>query len=146
MAIRVTLTNKSQQTNKLAKSNTTSSSDIQMSRFVYQQLRSHVKSKQILDNYNNGLLPQEFMSLLEDFNKLQSGEVVSPAMVLLDEYLGSLGDTTTYHFTKDIINVEPWVSTFSQEPTRNVVHEIDGVTYNVIANISGTDYNVVHAT
>ena len=146
MAIKVTLTNKSQQTGRLAKDSTTSNNDIQISRFIYQQFRSLTKSKVILENYTDQVLPLEFMRLLQDFDDIQQTGASTDAINKLDEYLGTLGVTADYHFSKDVINVEPWVSVLTQEPTRNVIYNDNGVIKNVITNIDGTDYNVVHLT
>ncbi len=144
MAVRVTLTNKSQQTKSLAEK--TSTNSLHMSRTVYQQLRSLAKNKHISDSYNNGLLPEEFVSMLDEFNKLSSGESVGEDTQELNKYLGELGIAEIYPFTKDMISIPEWVTPNSQDVARNVITSQTGTDYNVVTDIGGTIYNVVHET
>ena len=142
MAIKVVLTNKSQQTNKLVKISSTPNNDIQISRLVYQQFRSLIKNKTILDDFNNNRIPQEFKNILINLNSLLLDEDVSEEIIKLDAYLGGLGLDYNYHFKKDIIDIELWVEPQYTARTRNVIDRTN--LDNVIVDIDGTVYNVVH--
>ena len=141
MAVKVVLTNKSQQTHALTTPSTASDNDVQMGRTVYQYLRSLVRNKGILDDYNNDRLPREFKNFLDSLDKKMQGEEVSDALNNLDEYLGSLGIESIYSFSKDMVNVEAWLDCMGQDNIRNVVTD---ESENVVVDVAGTTYNVIH--
>lgn len=143
MAVRIVLTNKSQPTLGLVEASTTSHNDVQMNRLVYQQLRSLAKNKTISSDYDNGLLPKAFINLVEEFEKKHQGESVDDSINKLDEYLGSLGLTEEYPFSKDRVNIAQWATSGGGSSTRNVISAADSGD-NVIITVDGIDYNVVH--
>jgi len=145
MSITVVLTNKSQQTGDLSTQNGPQS--LVLSRTVYQQFRSLAQNKIILDRYNAGDLPPEFVKVLDAFNDIQNGKEVEGSMELLDEYLGGLGDTVQYPYSKDMIDIPPWIEVFAPSDFRNVIShttDISGNETNVITKIAGQDYNIIH--
>jgi hypothetical protein len=148
MAVRVVLTNKAQPEEGLSKlkSNVSIDETVLMSREVYQYLRSLAKNKVLVDTETSGKLPVELVDLFDEFTKIQYGEEVSAAVKKMDEYLGHLGLTEDYYYTKDIIDIDPWIHYTEQEPIRNVVYDDNGLVYNVTYVDKGITYNVVHDT
>ena len=146
MGIKVVLTNKSQQTRELTNNSTILGNDIHMSRFVYQYFRSLAKGKTISYDYQNRLIPKEMVSVLDKLSDLHEGIEVEDNIHKLDEYLGSLGVDEEYFFSKDVIQIEDWSKYIDQNPTRNVLDDLNSIEQNVIANIDGTDYNVSYET
>ena len=142
MAIQVVLTNRSQETGNLT--SVGSDDKVRVSRSVYQGLRSLAKNKTISDDYTNGKLPIELVDLYEKFNQINSGETIDIEIHKLDEYLGSLGISQDYEYTKDTLYIEPWVEYTDQLPSRNVVDDSTGTVNNIIDRATG--YNVIHNT
>jgi len=135
MAIRVRLTNKSQVTKKQSEQSSQPSTDntLIMSRALYQRLGSLVANKTILDDYNNGKLPKEYVEFLdacEDINFNQSfpdaaQRTVEPNWSLLDEYLGDLGTISEYAYSKDLVNIPEWLSSTEQSEYRVLMDTSD---------------------
>lgn len=140
MSLKITLKNKSQETEELGKEK---SNVLTFSRSIYQRLRSLAANKHILIDYQTDLLPKEF----EDFcDKLNTDD---PDIHKADEYLGSLGITEDYYYSKDRINIEPWLTHTAQDSQRNiVVREFKQKPYGNINNIidRASGLNVVHNT
>ncbi len=147
MAVKVVLTNRSQEVGNLTSSG--QDTKVRISRIVYQGLRSLAKNKIILDDYDNGKLPKELMDLYDKFAALTNGTNTEIEIETLDEYLGGLGKIQEYHYKKDIISIPPWIDVKEPSEYRNVIThltDINGNEQNVIASISGQDYNIIHRT
>jgi hypothetical protein len=145
MSIKVSLTNKSQQTDFSGKVGQDSS--IRFNRLIYQTLSSLVQNKHIVENYDK--LPQEIQELFREFDLLildPNSTQVKQETLDIDRYLGSLGITETYFYSKDIKDIPPWIEVISQTLYRNIVTQQSGVIYNVITEIDGINYNVIHNT
>ncbi len=142
MAVKVVLTNRSQETNSLTSSG--QDGKIRVNRIVYQGLRSLAKNKTILEDYDNNKIPKELMELYDKFTTLTNGGTVDIETQALDEYLGSLGVDQTYEYVKDIIDIDAWMDVGAQALFRNVVDDSTGSTNNVIERTTG--YNVIHNT
>ena len=143
MAIKITLTNSSQITNKVV---TKSDQDVKINRIIYQYLRSLAKAKTIVVDVADNKVPKELVALFEEFNNKQLGLTISPEAEALDEYLGSLGDTTEFFYDKDIISIPAWLNIEEQSPFRNVVYQNTTAVDNVIYFDGVDTYNVVHRT
>jgi len=144
MSVKIILTNKAQQVGEVTSGNVDT---LYLNRLVYQELRSLAKNKNIIDRVNTKSMPNELMTLFGNFDKILNNEEVDESIKNLDEYLGSLGVTTEYMYTKDIINIPNWVEVEQQDPYRNVIHANSaGTEYNVIYNDGSEDFNVVHRT
>ncbi len=142
MAVRVVLTNRSQETGNLSKIGTDGS--VRVNRIVYQGLRSLAKNKTISADYTAGLIPRELVELYEEFSKINDGDSSNTEMVKLSEYLGLLGIEQEYEYKKDRIGVAPWIEYTDQLSTRNVVAGNLTPPDNVIDRATG--YNVIHNT
>ena len=146
MAAKIILTNKAQQIGEVSNSDIVSSA-LYLNRLVYQELRSLAKNKNIVDRVNAKNMPNELMTLFNSFDTLLKNGTADESVKILDGYLGSLGVTTEYIYTKDIINIPSWIEVDTQDPYRNVIHKDNsGVVYNVIHNDESEDFNVVHRT
>ena len=143
MSTKVILTNKSQQTNELGQLDRNST--VLASRTIYQKLRSLTSNKTIKSDYDNGLIPQELKKLFDNFTILYDSGTATPGVQALDEYLGNLGVTETYPFTKDIISIDMWFSVEEQEPIRNVIDD-NGNNVIYLEPITNITYNVIHLT
>ena len=130
--IKVKLTNPSNVTKKDVTLDADNS--IVMSRSIYQNLGSLIKNKTILDDYNNGRLPTEYVRFLDDMNdlflKLNYPDlavdlVVEEEIPAVDEYLGDLGISETYYYSKDTVDIPPWVITGAQGEYRILFDESD---------------------
>lgn len=151
MAIKVTLTNKSQQTKTTG--TTGQDGNVRFNRLVYQRLRSLIQNKTILADYEAGNLPAELVELFDEFDKISFNKTtkddpvdVSEKAAIIDEYLSSLGLDDDYFYSKDRLDILPWIDLETQAPYRNVITDIATVDYNIIVDIDGTDYNVIHDT
>ena len=124
MAIKVTLRNPSQITSKIVPSAT---DKLILNRSIYQRLRSLINNQTILDDYNNGRLPGEFVRLLDRMDTISDDTIISdPEILLLDEYLGSLGVTVEYFYSKDTVDIPQWIADFgTQTEYRILVDESD---------------------
>ena len=130
--IHVKLTNPS----KITKKDTTldSDSNVVLARSIYQNLGSLIKNTTILDDYNNGRLPQEYKRFLDEMNDLfiklnypELGKdiVVKEGIAETDEYLGDLGIIQEYFYSKDTVNIPAWLAIDSQTEYRILVDESD---------------------
>jgi len=144
MAIKVTLTNKAQRTTNLATE--VPNEPLRMDRIVYQGLRSLTKNKHIPQSVADDQIPSELMELFTEFDKMSMGETVPEYVKRIDEYLGSLGVFEEYHYEKDIVDIPPRVTVFSQSPNRNVVTGNKNNKQNIVFQHGGTIYNVIHKT
>ena len=124
MAIKVTLRNPSQITSKVVSSAT---GKLILNRSIYQRLGSLTNNKTILDDYNNGRLPEEFVRFLDRMDTISDDTIISdPEILLLDEYLGSLGVTVEYFYSKDTVDIPQWIADFgTQTEYRILVDESD---------------------
>lgn len=126
MAIKVKLGNSSSVTGP----NTSVSVDnrLKFPRIVYQRLGSLANNKTLLEDYNNGTLPEDLVDILEKLNVYHnekyyiSTTTTDDSIKLLDEYLGSLGNTETYPYEKDSVNIGEWIDIEAQ-PTYRVLHD-----------------------
>ena len=132
MAVKVTLTNKSQ---IVTPTSSGSGNKLHMARSIYQQLGSLVKNKAIVESYNNGILPAEYKELLDKFNEIdqlrRSGSVLPDDLLpyaLTDEYLGDLGVIQEYPYLKDVIELKNWLSGEGLDVYRILVEEEDDLT------------------
>lgn len=120
MAVIVVLSNKSTITKSLVEGDT---DQIILSRAVYQTLGSLVKNKNISSDYASGKLSSEFTELMDSLNVLFESGTAEDSIIALDEYLGNLGVTVDYHYSKDQVNIPAWVSVDSQSVVRNLVDQ-----------------------
>lgn len=119
MAIRVRLTNKSQPTkdeNKIS-----SAGDLLLSRAIYQRLGSLELCKRIKSDYENDLLPKEFKKFLDDIDTLSNGGTATQDVIITDEFLGDLGSLVNYSYSKDVVNIAPWINPDIQTEYRVLV-------------------------
>jgi len=146
MAIRVTLGNPSQVTRRTPKE--TGTDKLNMSRATYQKLGSLVKNKSLVDDYDSGSLPAEYIRVLDELNNLflktnyplLSGDlVIEPGIIELDEYLGTLGIDDNYRYSKDFVNIPAWMESEDPAEMRVLVDNSDN-TYLT----DGTDVLVVY--
>jgi len=132
MAIKVTLRNPSRVTIRSPKEDVVD--EAKFDRTFYQYLGSLVKNKTLLDDYNDNKLPLEYRRFLDEMNtlymkfnypELTQDLVVKPGIVELDQYLGELGLTEEYPYSKDTINIPNWLTLTPQEEHRQLVDESD---------------------
>ena len=121
MAIRVTLGNPSQITARVPRD--VPDTKLNITRATYQKLGSLVKNKTLVDDYDNGILPEEYVRVLDELNNLflkktydilHGNLVIADGIEELDEYLGTLGIDDNYRYSKDFINIPSWIE--SEEP------------------------------
>ncbi len=105
-----------------------------MSRHTYQMLGSLVQNRGLTDLYNNGELPKEYMRTLDDLNdlflkanypELHGDLEIKSGIMELDEYLGSLGLSEVYPYSKDIVNIPAWVSIEDRSEYRYLIDTSD---------------------
>ena len=128
---------------------TTSGTKLFISRKVYQELGSLVANKKIIDAYTNNELSHEYVAILDELTKLNSGEEVDPAIEELDAFLGSLGIEAEYSYGKDTQSIPSWFEAVGQDAFRNVGKDIgvdDTAEFNIVHTIDGIAYNVVQST
>jgi acetylornithine/succinyldiaminopimelate/putrescine aminotransferase len=127
-----------------------------LSRNVYQQLGSLVKCKNLVGNYNRqdtvvedgkisyytDELSNEFRDFLDAMEALNNGSSNNLNDRAVDAYLGELGVTEEYQYALDFNTLGEPIDVAGQDPYRNVVQTINGLTYNVVHQ----GQNVVHAT
>jgi len=122
---------------------------ISMSRSIYQKLGSLVKNKTLVDDYNNGNLPSEYIRIVDELNNLflkknypgiHGGLEIEEGIEELDEYLGSLGNTQVYSYSKDFVNIAPWIDPEVATAVRILTDESDN-TYLVDGNEVLVQYN-----
>lgn len=132
MAIRVRLTNKSQPTKQSAESSSTDSS-ILLSRSLYQRLGSLILNRNISLDYNNKTIPGEFVEMLDAFDTITQNQKfpnlpqtpVDEHWLKLDEYLGDLGVTESYAYSKDTRDIPAWLDTEFRPDYRILVDVLD---------------------
>lgn len=121
---------------------------IKISREVYQKLGSLIKNRQLLTEYNDKLLTGSYNEFLEDMNilllkrnysNLYPDLVVPEGIEEIDIYLGSLGMTEEYPYSKDIVNISPWISIYTRSDYRYLVdtegnHLVDGTDNTVLVH------------
>ena len=107
-------------------------------RNVYRKLSSLTDMKEITTPTS---ADTEFHRFLLEMDKLQAGLDVDSPIEVLNEYLGTLGVTTTYPFPNDTYDVEEWIDVTAHSEYRNVSADSGD---NVIADIDGVDYNVIN--
>jgi hypothetical protein len=134
MAVKVRLFSQGQITSR--EDRVTDNGDLLVSRAIYQRLGSLVNAKTILEDYNNGDLPKEFVAFME---RMEANVDVTE----VDTYLGSLGFGEEYFYSKDIVDIPLWIAPMTQEAVRSVAYIVDGVTVDNI--VDGID-NLVHLT
>ncbi len=117
MPIKVTLHNSSKITKRTP--NDRDDTGIGISRHTYQKLGSLIQNKELEQAYTDGTLPGEYVRLLDDLNDLYlkvnypdlyPDLVIKEGIIALDEYLGNLGITQEYSYSKDTVNIPPWLS------------------------------------
>ncbi len=132
MAVKITLSNASQIT--LREPTLNEDNNIKFSRIFYQYLGSLVKNKTLLDDYDNNKLPLEYRRFLDEMNvlymkfnypELTQDLVVKSGIIELDQYLGELGLTEKYPYSKDAIDIPSWLKAEAQEEYRQLVDEAD---------------------
>ena len=141
MAITVRLTNKSQVTKK---QDTLVAEDLLLSRAVYQTLGSLIGNREMATLELDGSytiyydkLTEEYTTLMEDMNNLwlhtyysdlavaNNVPQPSPSIVTTNEYLGDLGETVTYSYSKDFVNIPAWTKANPQTEYRILVDATD---------------------
>ena len=138
MAIKVVLNNSSQQTSGFGIVG--QDTGFRMDREIYQDLMSLAKNKNILADYEAGKLSKRSVELYEQFDRIYRGLDVDNAISEIDNYLGALGISENYFYSKDCVDIPAWFSYTDQAPTRNVINQ----TGNIIDRNTG--YNVIHNT
>lgn len=135
MAVRVVLTNASRVTRRTPHEESDEDLDIRISRNTYQRLGSLIQNKLVQSMYENGNLPGEFVRLLEELNdlylvknypELATDIELAPGIEELDEYLGSLGIDIEYHYDKDAVNIDQWLSIEEVSDVRVLMDPVDG--------------------
>lgn len=115
----------------------TTNTKLLLSRSLYQRLGSLIQSKTISEDYANKTLPAEYITFLDKMDKVQSG-TGDTASIELDEYIGSLGVDTQYHYEKDTIDIPLWFKPTTVSPVRNVANGENNI-------INGSD-NIIHTS
>jgi len=147
MAIKVRLTNKSQGTKPGVDSFTGSKLDdnILLDRNIYQRLSSLTKNKNILAEYNAGTLPPAYVEFLDRMDTLlialnsnePNTQIADSDILIINAYLGSLGETEQYAYSKDWVQVKDWIAIgIPQTEYRVLVDESDN-TY--LTDSNGTE-------
>lgn len=98
-------------------------------RIIYQRLGSLVKNKRLLVDIENGNIPVEFENFINELEKLGKGESVSQAIIDANEYLGSLGISATYSYSKDYNGVPNWVGAVGEKEDRGINYNEYNVKY-----------------
>ncbi len=146
MPVKVKLSNAS----RITKRTPEALSAVGMSRLTYQMLGSRVQCRTLVEDYNNGNLPKEYIRLLDELNdlyltinypELAAGIVVREGIAELDSYLGSLGITEDYPYDKDAVNIPAWLSIDTQPEYRHLVDESDKT---FLTTNNGTEALVVY--
>ena len=131
---------KSSQSNTLADVDT---GDLIVPRFIYSRLSNFsdakVISKPAIMSENN-----EYSFFLMELEEFYATGVDTNNIALIDEYLGNLGVSEEYPFLRDAYTVEPWVTIYAQEESRNVAALGEDIIYNVVVNVDGVKHNVIH--
>lgn len=131
MAIKISLSGPSKVTTRTPDVN---DGVLGMSRLTYQMLGSLVQNKNLTALYDSGALPKEYMRTLDDLNDLYlknnypatySNLVIKSGIVELNEYLGSLGLSETYPYSKDIVNIPAWVGIEAKPVYRYIIDTSD---------------------
>jgi len=142
MAIKVVLSNPSQITSRTP--DTQIMGTTKMSRATYQYLGSLIQNKGLIERDINGNivggtytdmdLPLEYIRVLDELNDLflktnyplfYGDLVIAEGTIELDEYLGSLGITEDYPYSKDAVNIPVWLSATESSPERQLVDYSD---------------------
>jgi hypothetical protein len=120
MGVKVRLGNTSRVTKLSPESIDVASIDqnIKFDRHFYQLLGSLQANKTIVEDYRDNKLSPEYKRLLDELNDLyietyypELGVItnVRPEIKALDTYLGSLGVTETYPYSKDTLHIPAWL-------------------------------------
>ena len=148
MAIKVTLSNPSRVTKRVPVEDVVG--EAKFDRAFYQYLGSLVKNKELLQDYTDNKIPLEYRRMLDEMNELYlkmyypilgADIVVKPGIEELDLYLGSLGITEDYPYSKDTINIPAWLQTTSQTEYRILVDEDDNT---FLTDSGGTEVLVAY--
>ena len=132
MAVKIILSNASQVTSR--EPTLDEDNNVKFSRMFYQHLGSLVKNKTLLDDYNSGKLAPEYVRFLNDMNDLflkrnypllATDIVLEEAVTATDEYLGDLGITQDYHYSKDAVNIPAWIDSYRQSEYRILMDTSD---------------------
>lgn len=131
MAVKiVSLTNSSHPTGELGKDTATK---LLIDRFIYQRLGSLEQNKTILEDYNAGRLPKEFQQFLYDLEN----RLIDPDISAIDEYLGQLGITEEWQYSKDVVSIPAWTTPYTQSEIRQLAEVVDGISINRLVDASG---------
>lgn len=131
MAVKIiSLTNSSHPTGELGKDTATK---LLIDRFIYQRLGSLEQNKTILEDYNAGRLPKEFQQFLYDLEN----RLIDPDISAVDIYLGQLGITEEWQYSKDVVNIPPWTNAFESSEVRQLAEIVDSVSINRLIDASG---------
>lgn len=134
MAIKVTLGNTAKVTTRTPSvaGGGSTKINLKIDRRTYQYLGSLVRNKTLLEQYNNGTLPKEYVRLLDELNVLYENnkglsipQPVAEGIKELDEYLGTLGVTEVYPYEKDMLNISPWMAIDDRAPYRVLTDTTD---------------------
>jgi len=154
MAITVRLTNKSQITRP--ETDIASDDSLLFSRAIYQILGSLIRNREMATkDVDTGVitidwdkLPPAYAEFAEEMDRLwkhtfypelviaQGIPAPLPSTVLANEYLGDLGITTTYAYSKDIVNIPSWIDITEQSEYRVLIDDSDN-TY--LTDTNGTE-------
>ena len=145
MAITVRLVNKSQVTRPEASLG--SDDDLLFSRGIYQILGSLTRNRDMATVETDGsitihweLLPPEYEVFVVEMDRLwqhtfypelavsQNIPLPTPATIKANEYLGNLGVTQEYFYSKDVVDIPAWVDTDGQTEYR-ILADFDDNTY-----------------
>ena len=137
MAYSIVLSNPSHNTDITPKSlSADDNENIKLDRVIYQYLGSLIKNKNLMNLYDANKIPLEYRKFLDEMNDLFMAKEysefgydindVKKEIIMLDQWLGALGQTEEYSYSKDWINVKDWIdSSFENEPIRVLVDMSD---------------------
>ncbi len=131
----IILTNKSQETGNLVK---LVGDKLLFSRTIYQHLGSLNKNRNLVSDYEADLLPKKYKEILDSLNdlhlktnypKLYPDIEVSKDTMELDEYLGSLGLTEVYPYSKDSVFIPDWIAAVNGETKIRILVDTSDETF-----------------
>jgi len=159
MAFRVRLGNPSKTTRKNVtlkeQPSVPEETSIKMSRIIYQNLGSLAKNKTILEDYENGRLSDEMVDLLNEMNLIylhkfydlsESTPIpeASNEVKELDRYLGTLGLTDDYRYSKDKFAMNDFLTYTTQAEVRYLAEIDDDDTNPEVVLVDGDEVLVIY--
>lgn len=144
MAIQVVkLTNSSRTTS--ATPRLTDNNFLEFERLFYQRMGSLTLNRKILDDYNEGKLPPEYINYLEQCNAILEFQTwgytdaeITEGMKNLDLFFGTLGVSATYAYAKDTKSIPSWIIEEDASPIRPLVEYLEVLP---LQSVNGHTYN-----